>query len=345
MRLAPPPRPARHAPPAHLRLPALLASLLSGCAHQPPPEVTRADSEWIQPRLDEATRGAVSCVRKDAERVVEIELGLDGVAHGRVLPFDRSPAPTMLSSADGTSVDQGGGPGEGEATTCVEKYARTVPRTPPAVVMRSLFRGDGTRLDPQAPRARGLALRSRIAEQAEAVQRCAAEWSARHPKQRGRVGLHIVVTSEGRVVLAQVPASTLDELADDCAVSATRALRLPPIPGEYLFSYLFLGPLAFVGAPDVNPVDECEMTQAVDRIRPLLGSCFTGYRTAGAVIVRVRFGNDGLPINVTVEHGTAGSVEQEDLAADQCVRNVAARVRVMPFDGPPADRAIPFTLR
>src|SRR5262249_44715405 len=128
---------------------------LTSCGHGPPPEPVHADREWILPRLEAAARGASSCVRSEPGRVVEGELGVGGVPRGRVLPY----APTG-----------------GETTACVEGFARTVPRQPVAEVVRALYRGDGTPLNPQSPRGRALALRSRVAEQAEPVQRCAMQW-------------------------------------------------------------------------------------------------------------------------------------------------------------------------
>ena len=297
---------------------------LASCGHAPPPEPVHADREWVLPRLEAAARAASSCVRTEPERVVEVELGLSGVVRGRVLPYD---------------------PTGGETTACVEGHARAVPRQPAAEVVRALFQGDGTRLDPQSPRGRALGLRSRVAEQAEAVQRCALQWASRHPKSKGRVGLHLVISAQGRVTQAEVAASTLDDSANQCVLNAARVLVLPPIPGEYRFSYLFVGELAFLGAPDIDPVDPVELAQAVDRIRPDLGPCFAAYRTPGAVIIRVKFGNDGVPLSVAVEHGTAGGVQEDDLAADGCVRTVAWQVRVLPFDGPPVERHIPFSLR
>mgnify|MGYP000870268002 CR=1 FL=1 len=121
--------------------------------------------------------------------------------------------------------------------------------------------------------------------------------------------------------------------------------RMARMAAEYRFSFLFVGELAFLGAPDVDPVDSGELAQAIDRIRPDLAPCIAAYRTPGDLLIRVVLGNDGLPSEVAVQHATAVGVEQEDKAADGCVRTVARTLRVLPFDGPPVTRDIPFKLR
>lgn len=301
--------------------------LLSACAHAPVPDgPVRLPVDFLRPRVEEATRqAALLCAGKEPDRVVEIEVGLEGVARGRVLPYD---------------------PSGGEATACVEQFTRPLPRQPPEQVVRALYRGDGAPLDPRSPRGRALTLRSRVAEQAEPVQRCAAEWSARHPSAKGRISLHTVISGEGAVVLAQINASSLDELADRCVQDALRGMRMARMAADYRFSFLFLGEVAFLGAPDVDPVDVGELAQAVDRIRADLQPCFGAYRTPGDVIIQVVLDNDGRASEVAVEHAVvAPAVEKDDLAADGCVRTVARTLRVLPFDGPRVSRRIPFKLR
>jgi len=303
--------------------PILCACTLAACAHAPEAEPTRVDSDWVQPRLDEAARGALACVRDEPDRVLEIELPPEGHARAWVYPYPAAPA----------------------QQACADRFASGVPLQPANDVVRSVVRGDGQQLDARGPRARALGLRARAIDQLDGVERCRREWQRRAPGQSARIG--VTVTLGDRAVdAAEATASTADASTTACVLAAVRGLRVAGMRGTYRYSYL-LGPRgAAVGAPDLDPVDAHALSSAVAGQRAAINGCVSGYRSAGRLALRVRFGNSGVPLGTTIDRDSnVGEQDESDLRADACLRRVGAALRVPPFDGPPSDQAIPFSLR
>lgn len=300
-----------------------LAVLLVGCAHAPEREATRVDSDWIRPRLEEAARAARGCLRDQPERVVEMELSREGRTRGWLYPSPPLPA----------------------QQACVDRLAATVPLQPSNDVVRVAVGADSQLLDPDSPRLRSLALRARVIDQVAPVEACRLAWQKRAAGASGRVGLLLTVDGDGASTV-ESPASTLDAAATACVVGAARGLRLAGLAGSYRFSYL-AGPRGLlVGAPDVDPVDATVLAMAIGAQRRNIDGCVATYRTPGRLLVHVRFGNDGVPLNVSIDRETGGGQQdQADVRADACLRQAAAQLRVLPFDGPPATQTIPFTLR
>jgi TonB family protein len=282
----------------------------------------RVEAEWIQPKVDEAAHAALACVRGDRGRLVEVEVRPDGVVRGWVHPW---PAPAAEQA-------------------CVNEALASLRPGPSNGTTRSIVEGSGRLVDPAGARVRALSLRARAADQAVPVQACRAAWLARHPGAEGRVGLWISVDGEGRVASAAVAASTLDAEANACVLAAARALSLPPpaAAGGYRYSYLFSPRGLLVGAPDVTPVDPYDLAAAVAAAEPAVSACIPLYRVPGRLLLHVTFGNDGVPLRLALERSESA---EEDRPADACVRRAARALRVVPFDGPPAEVTVPYDLR
>ena len=319
---------ARPAPlPSPLPLVAVLAlAAFSACAHQEV-EVLRVDNDWIRPRIEEAARSALRCIRYEPDRVIEFEAAADGTVRAFVEP---SPAvPVEIACAD-------------------EEAARLhLPAS--AGGLRVIIDGHGGFIEPQSPRARGLALRSRAVAQIAPIEACRVELERQKPGTSGRIGLVVTVakgSGNAVVTTAAIAASTLDAATSACVEKAAGGLVLPAIPGAYRFSYFFDPHGILVGASDVSPLDPYDLGLSLSDVRVATDACVKQYRTPGRVLLAYTLGNDGVPISVALERVAEGTVQEpEDLRADACLKKAAAQLRVLPFDGPPVKTTVPITLR
>ena len=314
-----------------------LAGLCSyACAH-PEAETLRVDNDWIRPRIEDTARSALRCIRSEPDRVIEFEAFADGKVRAFVEP---SPAVAAESRCATEEADH-------------LKLGATVGG------LRVIIAGNGSFLDPQSARARGLALRARAVSQITAIESCRADLQKRNPGASGRIGIALTVgnsvgnpvaksdaTTSASAVTAEVAATTLDETTSACVKEAARKITLPTIPGSYRFSYFLAAQGVLVGAPDVDPLDPSDLGLALSDIRPRTDACVKGYRTPGQVLLRFTLGNDGAPISVGLERTTEGSLQTpEDMDADACMKKAAALLRVLPFDGPPVATTVPIILR